>query len=581
MRLVRVYIATTAGPVVIQRITEEDADLNSVICLAGKAVALPISAAYDAFVRNPTGVVQRHFGHSAYRIDVSEKIDEGYSWQFGVFVAHALKRAARLAETKTMAETIVVATGELDRDLALHPVNGVEEKIQRLQAALTALAGDAKRLVIAVPQGTDQPWRDAFADARLAAGTAIEIIAAVEANDLLSSLGVGLGQRDRPAAKVVPADVTTSGGRRGRVLVLAATLALLAMAVAAGGAVYAPEIKSWMASLKAPAKEAAEARKETSKSAATAEQAPAPPAQPVAAVEVQPLTPAAPPQKAETVVADANITPAPVSAKLAPDPAEPKPTHEPPAAKPTPESLAQSEVDQIPSKLAPPRTPAQSEVDQIPSKLAPPRRPARAEAPDSESDRIEDARLPNHTASDVRISIEELRAPPGRSCADVRSGAARAIRVSAERRGTDHFQPSSQKNLCTVEISAAGTNAQTWMFGRYQRWTRTRPNEGAPDKVIDLGPRREGLRWTVDIPDRLQRSAVFRVVIFSTPKEFTPSQSVLERLDRMDPRSERMQSLLNRLKRRSGVQVTLTQFRVAPEYLDRDRRSTPGRLPPR
>jgi hypothetical protein len=29
------------------------------------------------------------------------------------------------------------------------------------------------------------------------------------------------------------------------------------------------------------------------------------------------------------------------------------------------------------------------------------------------------------------------------------------------------------------------------------------------------------------------------------------------------------------------VQVTLTQFRVAPEHLDRDRRSTPGRLPPR
>lgn len=562
MSLVRVYIATTAGPVAIQRITEEDADLNSVICLAGKAVALPISAAYDAFVRNPTGVVQRHFGHPAYRIDVSEKIDEGYSWQFGVFAAHALKRAARLAETKTMAETIVVATGELDRDLALHPVNGVEEKIQRLHAALTALAGDAKRLVIAVPQGTDQPWREAFADARLAAGTAIEIIAAVEANDLLSSLGVDLGQRDRPAAKTVPAEVPQSGGRRGRGLVLAAALALLAMAAAAGGAVYAPEIKSWIASLKAPANEASEAPKETPKSAATAEQAPAPPAQPVAAVEVQPLPPAAPPPKAETVVADANTTPAPVSAKLAPDPAEPKPTHETPAAKPTPESVAQSEVDQIPSKLAPPRKPAQ------------------ADAPDSESDRIEEARLPNLTASDVRISIEELRAPPGRSCADVRSGAARAIRVSAERRGTDRFQPSPQKNLCTVEISANGTNAQTWMFGRYQRWTRTRPDQGAPDKVIDLGPRRESLRWTVDIPDRLRRGAVIRVVIFSTPKEFTPSQRVLERLDRMDPRSERMQSLLDRLKRR-GVQVTLTQFRIVPERLDRDRRTAPGSLPPR
>ena len=96
MNSVTVYIATTIKPVAIQRITEEDPEVNSVICLAGKAISLPISGAYNAFVRNPTGVIQRDFGHSAYRIDVSGKIEDGYSWQLGVFVAHALKRAARL-----------------------------------------------------------------------------------------------------------------------------------------------------------------------------------------------------------------------------------------------------------------------------------------------------------------------------------------------------------------------------------------------------------------------------------------------------------------------------------------------------
>ncbi len=126
---------------------------------------------------------------------------------------------------------------------------------------------------------------------------------------------------------------------------------------------------------------------------------------------------------------------------------------------------------------------------------------------------------------------------------------------------------------------AAGADSDTFLFGRYQRWTRNRPDREVPDKVIDLGPRRDGLRWTVDIPDRLRRGAVFRVVVFSTRREFSPSRRVLERFDRMDPRSERMQSLIARLKRR-GIQVTLSQFRVVPERIKRNRRAAPGSYPP-
>tara|TARA_A100000164_G_scaffold344136_1_gene342983 strand:- start:1 stop:219 length:219 start_codon:yes stop_codon:yes gene_type:complete len=63
-----IFIATTNGSVGIQRITEEDPNIDSVVCLAGKAMPLPISNAYQDFVRQPTGVVQRDFGHGSYRI---------------------------------------------------------------------------------------------------------------------------------------------------------------------------------------------------------------------------------------------------------------------------------------------------------------------------------------------------------------------------------------------------------------------------------------------------------------------------------------------------------------------------------
>lgn len=542
MSLVRVYIATTAGPVAIQRITEEDADVNSVICLAGKAVALPISYAYDAFVRNPTGVVQRHFGHNAYRIDVSEKIDEGYSWQLGVFTAHALQRARRLAGPKDAAATVVVATGELDRDLTLHEVDGVAEKIARLEAALATLVDDAARLVIAVPAGTEIPWRHGFADIRLATGTTIEIVAAAVAKDLLGHLDVALpaaSKSTQPASTETPG----RGKRRGRVLALAAALALAAMAAAAGGAVYAPEIRSWVAELTEPSQEPAVAPKPQS--------APKPALEPVPKPAPVRASPSAPTPKAEA------------KTEKPPPPPEPAPT-----PSPVPTSVPQAEPVAAP------------ETDRIPSKPAPPRKPATVTDKRQENDRIEEARLPDLGATGVRVTIQELRAPPGRTCADVRAGRVQPIRVAAEQRDAARFRPSRQKNLCTVEIMAASAEPEGYLFGRYQRWTRIRPDQGNPDKVIDLGPRQGSVRWTVDIPERLSRGAVFRVFIFSTAREFTPSQRVLERLNRLDPRSDRLARLLERLRKR-GIKLTMSQFRVIPDRLPRDRQPPrPDTYPP-
>ena len=79
------FILTTEGPVAIQRISEEDQAVSSVICLDGLTQILPISASYDAFVRSPAGVIERMTGHGAYRMDVAARIDEGRSWQLAAF----------------------------------------------------------------------------------------------------------------------------------------------------------------------------------------------------------------------------------------------------------------------------------------------------------------------------------------------------------------------------------------------------------------------------------------------------------------------------------------------------------------
>lgn len=100
---VRVFLATTEGVVQIERITREDAR-QSAICLKRTTKVLPVSAGYDAFVRPPSGVIEREFGPypaGAFRLDVSAPVSEGESWQLGVFAAHALAAAGRRARQRS------------------------------------------------------------------------------------------------------------------------------------------------------------------------------------------------------------------------------------------------------------------------------------------------------------------------------------------------------------------------------------------------------------------------------------------------------------------------------------------------
>lgn len=140
-----VYILTTEGPVRIQRIAEEDPAVRSVICLDGRAQSLPVSAAYDAFVRRPTGVIERLTGHAAYRMDVSARIDDGRSWQLAAFLAHLGLMQG------TTDDVCIFATGEVDSQLGVRAVDEVVRKLDALAAALPDLDVDPACAVILVP----------------------------------------------------------------------------------------------------------------------------------------------------------------------------------------------------------------------------------------------------------------------------------------------------------------------------------------------------------------------------------------------------------------------------------------------
>jgi len=145
---IRVYIGTTEGPAEVLRVTPEDPKVRSVVCLGGKTVALPIARNYDSFVREPTGVVEKYFGHAAFRIDVGAPIEMGNSWQLGVFAAHALFAQDRLARAGEQAEGAIWLTGEVDRSLTVIPVAHIDEKISRSKALFDALAQEGIPLTV-------------------------------------------------------------------------------------------------------------------------------------------------------------------------------------------------------------------------------------------------------------------------------------------------------------------------------------------------------------------------------------------------------------------------------------------------
>lgn len=135
----------------MQRITPEDPLVRSVICLNGTSEALPVSAEYDAFVRKPTGVIQDRFNHPVFRMDLAGRIESGRSWQLGVFVAHGLHHVGALAGKDDTPGRLLWATGEVDRELLVRPVEHLAQKLDNSLEALTHWQEQGIEVVLAIP----------------------------------------------------------------------------------------------------------------------------------------------------------------------------------------------------------------------------------------------------------------------------------------------------------------------------------------------------------------------------------------------------------------------------------------------
>ena len=148
---VHVFIATTEGPVAVQKITAEDPDVPSVACLDGTTEILAISRDYTRFVDRGTGLVARLTGHGAYRLDLDRPVDGGRSWQLPVLLAHLLDAEDRLAGSDEPADLTLLATGEVDREQRVRPVGRLDRKLSAARALIDRHVESGRPLVVLVP----------------------------------------------------------------------------------------------------------------------------------------------------------------------------------------------------------------------------------------------------------------------------------------------------------------------------------------------------------------------------------------------------------------------------------------------
>ena len=202
MKRIAVFIATTHGPIRVERITRERAP-QSMVCLKRGSSILPISAAYDNFVRPGSGVVERAFGpfeDGAFRLDLSAAIETGESWQLGFFVAHAIAAStnAELA-SEDDADAIVWLTGRVDYDHAVGAINHMSEKVFASRAAIGKWVAAGRSVTLFVPSGADS---ETAANAGIPRGA--RLVSASSADDVLAALSLATQNVAVSVPAVVP-----------------------------------------------------------------------------------------------------------------------------------------------------------------------------------------------------------------------------------------------------------------------------------------------------------------------------------------------------------------------------------------
>lgn len=148
-----VYIATTQGPVRVQHIDYEDEGVLCHIGVEGSTRPEPITRDYRHFVDRSSGLVARRVGHDAFRVSLSDGIEQGNSWQAGLYIAHILKQDGQLAEGDSLDQVdgILWLTGEVRAGEKVAAVNEVTRKFDRSQALFSEAADQGLKIQAFVP----------------------------------------------------------------------------------------------------------------------------------------------------------------------------------------------------------------------------------------------------------------------------------------------------------------------------------------------------------------------------------------------------------------------------------------------
>jgi len=131
-----VVIPTTNNLVGISDIVVEDPLVSSVICENNSLESLPISNKYASFVKSPTGIIEKITGHSSYRIDITNRIEQGNSWQLAIAIAHIFHDNNFLSFStnenliNNNKHTIIWASGTINSNLDVKAISYLDQKIK-------------------------------------------------------------------------------------------------------------------------------------------------------------------------------------------------------------------------------------------------------------------------------------------------------------------------------------------------------------------------------------------------------------------------------------------------------------------
>lgn len=247
----RVYIATTEGPALVQRLAPEEGLSEaefSAVCLNGTPTRLPITRAYTYFVRDHARGLS---GGAAYRLDLDRRIDGGGSWMLGAWTAHALLAEGRLALADEPAEAAVFATGEVavaagaERRAEIRGVKHVREKVVNLAGRAGEEGRAGRRRLLLVPRENETEARNALAELPRSVRQGLSVHGVAGTGDVRRALAIP----DRVPPAPEGASVSSSPGPCGRGGRWAAVLLLCIVAAAAGTgyAAWRKALQGWQA----------------------------------------------------------------------------------------------------------------------------------------------------------------------------------------------------------------------------------------------------------------------------------------------------------------------------------------------